>query len=100
LREQTVGAAYGLGVSGHALGAAVLPLDHQARSFQYRHVLLHCGKGHVVASGQFGDGRFRGHHPCQDVTPRSIGEGPEQLIQSLARRWSIYNHLVVDHSTA
>jgi hypothetical protein len=99
LREQTVGAAHGVGVAGHELGAAVLPLGHQARPFQYGHVLLYCGKGHVVASGQLGDGRFRGHHPCQDVPPRRIGERPEQLIQGLARCWSIYNHLVVDDST-
>jgi hypothetical protein len=100
LREQTVGAAYGVGVADHALGAAVLPLGDQARPFQYGDVLLHCGKGHVVASSQLGDGRFRDHHPRQDVTSRRIGEGPEQLIQRLARRRSsMYNHLVVYHST-
>src|SRR5581483_11295478 len=35
----------------------------------------------------------------ENVTPRRIGESPEQLIQSLARCRSIYNHLVVDSST-
>ena len=99
LREQTVGAADRGGVAGHALSAAVLALGHEARPFQYGHVLLHRGKRHVVASGQLGDGRFRDHHPRQDVAPRRIGESPEQLIQRLARRWSIYNHLVVYHST-
>jgi hypothetical protein len=85
LREQTVGAAYGCGVAGHTLDAAVLPLGHQARPFQDGHVLLHGGKGHVVTSGQLSDRRFRDHHPREDVTPRGIGKSPEQLIQSLAR---------------
>jgi hypothetical protein len=100
LREQTVGAAYGFGVAGHALDAAILPLGHQSGPFQYGHVLLDGGKGHVVAGGQLGDRRLRGHHPRQDVTPRRIGKSPEQLIQSLARCQSIYNHLVVDSSTS
>jgi hypothetical protein len=85
LGQQAVGAADGVGVAGHALGAAVLALGHQARPLQDGHVLLHGGKGHVVSRGQLGDGRFGGHHPCQDVAPRGIGESPEQLIQRLAR---------------
>ena len=99
LGEQTVRAPYGVRVAGHALGAPVLALDHQARPFQHGHVLLHGGKRHVVAGGQLGDGRFRRHHSRQDVTARRIGEGPEQVIEGLARGWSIYNHRVVYVST-
>ena len=99
LREQTVGAADGGGIAGHTLDTAVLPLDHQARSFEDGHVFLHGGKRHVVTSGQLCDRRFGDHHARENVTPRRIGESPEQLIQSLARCRSIYNHLVVDSST-
>jgi hypothetical protein len=99
LREQTVGPTYGGKVAGHTLASAVLPLCHEARPLEDGHVLLHGGKGHVVPGGQLGHGRFRGHHPCEDLTPRGVGEGPEQLIQRLARCRSIYNHLVVYRST-
>jgi hypothetical protein len=87
-----------LGIAGYSLGAAVLPLGYETRPFQYGHMLLHGGKGHVVAGRQLGDGRLCGHDPRQDVAPRRIGEGPEQLIQGVARRQSIYNHLVVYNS--
>ena len=99
LGEQTVHAAYRVRVAGDALSAAVLPLGHQAGSFQNGHVLLHGGKGHVVASGQLGDGRLCGHDPRQDVAPCRVGEGAEQVVESLARRYSMCNHLVVDCST-
>jgi hypothetical protein len=89
LCEQSVGSAYGVGIADHALGAAVLPLGHQAGPLEHGHVLLHGGKRHVIPSRQLGDRRLTAHHPRQDVTPRRIGKRPEQVIQSLARCWSI-----------
>jgi hypothetical protein len=85
LREQTVGAAQSVGITGDALRAAVLPLGHQVRPLEYGDVLLHGGKRHVVAGGELGHGRLRGHDSCQDVTPGRIGERAEQTIQCSAR---------------
>ena len=99
LREQTVGAAYGVGIAGHALRAAVLPLGHQLGTFQHGHVLLHGCKRHLVSRGQLADRRVGVHHARQDVTPRGIGQRPEQMIQVVGRRRSIYNHMVVDTIT-
>jgi integrase/recombinase XerD len=62
-------------------------------------VFLHSGKRHVVTRGEFAHGRVGAHDPRQDVTPSGIGERPEQLVQSLRRWLSTYNHLVVDNST-
>jgi hypothetical protein len=95
LGQQTVGAADGVGVAGHALHAAVLPLGHQSGAFQHGHVLLYGGKRHVVAGGQLGDGRLRAHDPRQDVAPRGVGERPEQVIEGERRRLTLCNHLVV-----
>ena len=68
---------------GHALGAAILPLDHQPGTLEHGHVLLHGGKRHVVVRGELAHGRVGVHDPRQDVTPRGVGERPEQLIQSV-----------------
>ena len=99
LREQTVGAAQGVGIPGDALRAAILALGHQVRALEDGDVLLHGGKRHVVAGGELGDGRFRGHHSCQDVAPGRIGEGAEQVIEGRARCGTLCNHLVVYSST-
>jgi hypothetical protein len=85
LREQSSGPPQGIRVAGHALGAAVLPLRHQARALQDGHVLLDGGKRHVVMRGEFAHGRVGIHDPRQDVATRGIGEGPKQLIQSVRR---------------
>lgn len=86
LREQTVGTAEGVGVAGHALGAAVLALGHEARAFEHGDVFLNGRKRHVVVRGELGDRRLGAHHTCQDVAARGIGERPEQVIQGPARR--------------
>ena len=98
LREQTVGAAQGVGIPGDALRAAILALGHQVRALEDGDMLLHGGKRHVVAGGELGDRRLRGHHPCQDVAPGRIGKRAEQLIERLARCHALCNHLVVDYT--
>jgi hypothetical protein len=99
LREQAVGTTHRVGVAGHALRATVLPLGHQLSTFQHGHVLLHGCKRHLVPRRQLADGRVGVHHARQDVAPRGIGQRPEQLVQIVGRRLSIYNHMVVDTST-
>jgi hypothetical protein len=99
LREQTVGLADRVGIAGHALGAAVLPLGHQPGALEHGDVLLHRGEGHLVARGQLADGRVGVHHTSQDVAPRGVGERAEQLVEVVRRGLTIYNHLVVDAST-
>jgi hypothetical protein len=99
LRQQAIGTAHGVGVAGHALRATVLPLGHQLSTFQHGHVLLHGCKRHLVSRGQLADGRVGVHHARQDVAARGIGQRPEQLVQVVGRRLSIYNHMVVDNST-
>ena len=73
----------GIGVAGHALGAAVLAFRHQPGTLQHGHVFLHGGKRHVVVRGEFAHRRVGVHDPRQDVATRRIGERPEQLIQSV-----------------
>ena len=85
LREQSSGPPQGIRVAGHALGAAVLALRHQARALQDGHVLLDGGKRHVVVRGEFAHGGVGVHDPRQDVAPRGIGERPEQPIQNVRR---------------
>ena len=85
LGEQSSGPPQGIRVAGHALGAAVLALRHQARALQDGHVLLDGGKRHVVVRGEVAHGRVGIHDPRQDVATRGIGEGPKQLIQSVGR---------------
>jgi hypothetical protein len=99
LREQSSGTTHGIGVAGHALGAAVLALCHQPGTLQHGDVFLHGSKRHVIVRGQLADGRVGAHHSRQDVATRGIGERAEQLIMGLRRGPSIYNHLVVDSST-
>jgi hypothetical protein len=99
LHQHSVGTAHGVGVAGHALRATVFPLGHQLSTFQHGHVLLHGCKRHLVARGQLADGRIGVHHARQDVAPRGIGQRPEQVIQVVGRRLSIYNHMVVHSST-
>jgi len=99
LREQTIGASHRVGVAGHALRATVLPLGHKLSTFQHGHVLLHGCKRHLVPRRQLADGRVGVHHAGQNVAPRGIGQRPEQLVQVVSRRLSIYNHMVVDTST-
>jgi len=100
LRQQSIGTTHGVRVTGHALRATVLPLGHQMRTFQHGDVLLHGGKRHLVSRGQLADGRIGVHHACQDVAPRGISQRPEQMVQVVGRRLSIYNHMVVDSSTS
>jgi hypothetical protein len=85
LLKQSSGPPQGNWVADHALGAAVLPLRHQARALQDGYVLLDGGKRHVVVLGEFAYGRLSVHDPRQDVATRGIGERPEQLIQSVRR---------------
>ena len=85
LGEQSSRTTQGIGVASHALGAAVLPLDHQPGTLQHGHVFLHGGKRHVVVRGEFAHGRVGVHDPRQDVATRGIGERPKQLIQSAGR---------------
>jgi hypothetical protein len=99
LREQSSGTTQGIGVAGHALGAAVLALCHEPGTLQHDDVFLHGSKRHVIVRGQLADGRVGAHHSRQDVATRGIGERAEQLIKGLRRRGFIYNHLVVDSST-
>jgi hypothetical protein len=100
LGEQSSGTTQGIGVAGHALGAAVLAFCHQPGTLEHGDVFLHGSKRHVVVRGQFADGRVGVHHPRQDVATRSIGERPEQLVQGVRRCVPMYNHLVVDSSTS
>jgi hypothetical protein len=95
LRQQTIGTTDGVGVAGHALGAAVLALGHQLSTFQDGDVLLHGGKRHRVSRRQLADRRVSDHDARQDVAPGGVGERPEQLVEGLGRRLSMYNHLVV-----
>ena len=88
-----------IGVSRHALSAAVPPLGHQPGTLQHGHVFLHGGERHVVVSGEFAHRRVGVHDSRQDVATRGIGERPEHLVQGVRRCVSIYNHLVVDSST-
>ena len=99
LLEQASGLPQSSRIADHPLGAAVLPLRHQARALQDGYVLLDGGKRHVVVRGEFTHGRVGVHDPRQDVAARGISERPEHLVQSLRRRLPIYNHLVVDSST-
>jgi DNA-binding transcriptional ArsR family regulator len=99
LFEQSSGTTHRIGVAGHTLRAAVLPLSHQPGTLQHGHVFLHSGKRHVVVRGEFAHGRVGIHDPRQNVAPRGISERPEQLVQNVRRWLSIYNHLVVDSST-
>lgn len=99
LREQSSGATHRVGAAGDALSATVPPLGHQPSTLQHCDVFLHSGKRHVVVRGEFAHRRFGGHDPRQNVAPRRVGERPEQLVESLGRWLSIYNHLVVDNST-
>ena len=85
LGEQSSGTPQGIRVAGHALGATVLTLRHQARALQDGHVLLDGGKRHVVVRGEGAHGRVGLHDPRQDVATRSIGEGPKHMIQSVGR---------------
>jgi hypothetical protein len=98
LREQHIDPADGVRIAGHALGAAILPLDHQSGTFQHGHVLLHGRKRHLVSRGQFTDGRVGVEHPRQDVPTGGIGQRTEELVQVVRRRLSTYNHMVVDSS--
>ena len=100
LCEQARSTTHRIGVAGHTLGAAILPLGHQPGTLQHGHVFLHGGKRHVVVGGELAHGRVGVHDPRQDVATRGIGERPEQLVQGMRRRVPIYNHLVVDSSTA
>jgi hypothetical protein len=100
LCEQSRGTTHRVGVAGDTLGAAILPLDHQPGTRQYRHMFLHGGKGHVVVRSEFAHGRVGVHDTRQDVAACGIGERAEQLIQGARSGVSIYNHLVVDNSTA
>jgi hypothetical protein len=99
LREQAIRAAHGVGIAGHALRAAILPLGHQLGTFQDGYVLLHGCKRHRIARRQLADGCLGTHHARQDVAPRRIGQRPEQVIEVRSRRLSMYNHMVVDSST-
>ena len=99
LRQQAIGTTHGVGVAGHALGAAVLALGHQLSAFQDGDVLLDGCKRHRVSRRQLADGRVGDHDARQDVAPRGIGQGPEQLVHGRGRRLSMYNHLVVYIST-
>ena len=85
LREQSSGPPQGIRVAGHALGAAVLALRHQARALQDGHVLLDGGKRHVVVRSEFAHGGIGVHDPRQNVATRGIGQRPKQLIQSVGR---------------
>ena len=100
LLKQSSGPPQGNRVADHALGAAVLPLRHQARALQDGYVLLDGGKRHVVVRGEFAHRRLSVHDPRQDVATRGIGERPEQLVQVVRHSVPTYNHLVVDNSTA
>jgi hypothetical protein len=91
--------SHGVGIARHALRAAVSPLGHQLRAFQHGHVLLHGGKRHLVSRGQFADRCVGVHHTRQNVAPRGIGQGPEQLVQVVGRSLATYNHMVVYSST-
>jgi hypothetical protein len=99
LLQQAIGTTDGVGVTGHALGAAVLALDHQLSAFQHGDVLLHGCKRHRVSRRQLADGRVGDHDAREDVAPRGVGQGPEELVHGLGRRLSMYNHLVVYTST-
>jgi hypothetical protein len=99
LREQTRGTTHRIGVAGHTLGPAILPLGDQPGTLQHGHVFLYGGERHVVVRGEFAHGRVGIHDPRQDVAPRGIGERPEQLVQGVRRSIPTYNHLVVDSST-
>jgi hypothetical protein len=100
LREQSSGTTQGIRLAGHALGAAIPAFCHQPGTLQHGHVFLHGGKRHVVVRGEFAHGRVGVHDPRQDVATCGIGEGPEQLVQGVRRWVPIYNHLVVNSSTA
>jgi hypothetical protein len=76
-----VGPAHGVGIAGHALGSAVLPLGHELRALEDGHVFLHGGERHLVARGQLADGRVGVQYASQDVAPRGVGERAEQLVE-------------------
>jgi hypothetical protein len=99
LREQSSGMTQGIGVAGHALGAAILLLGYEPGTLEHRDVFLHRSKRHIVVRGEFTHGGLGVHDPRQDVATRRIGERPEQPVQNLCRSVPIYNHLVVDIST-
>jgi hypothetical protein len=99
LRQQPVGTTHGVGVAGDALRPAVAALGHQLRPFQDGNVLLHGCKRHRVSRRQLADGCVGVHDAGQDVPPRRVRQRPEQLVEGLGRRLSMYNHLVVYIST-
>ena len=99
LLKQSSGPPQGNRVADHALGAADLPLCHQARALQDGYVLLDGGKRHVVLRGELADRRVGEHDARQDVAARHIGERAEHLVERDGGRRSTYNHLVVDTST-
>jgi hypothetical protein len=80
------------------LRAAVLPLGHQLSTLEDSDVLLHGGKRHSVSRCQLADGRVGVHHARQNVAPRGIGQGPEQMVEVIGCCLSIYNHMVVHPS--
>src|SRR5690606_18825093 len=78
---------------------AVRSFDHETCLLQYRHVLLHRCKRHVVARGE---GRHRRLLPCKyapdDVAARGVGECAEQAVELRVGQVSMtYNHMVVDN---
>lgn len=99
LAEQSRRATQSVRVPGHTLGTAVLAFRDEPGTFQDRHVFLDGGKRHVVVGGELTHRRVGVHDPLQDVATRGVGECPEELVQAARRGLSIYNHLVVDHST-
>jgi hypothetical protein len=99
-REQSGGTTQGLGVAGHALGAAVPAFGHQPGTLQHGHVLLDSCKRHLVVRRKFAHGRLGVHDPRQDVPTGRVSERAKQLVQGLRGCLPIYNHMVVDISTA
>src|SRR5690606_22716653 len=80
---------------------AVRSFDHETCLLQYRHVLLHRCKRHVVARGE---GRHRRLLPCKyapdDVAARGVGECAEQAVELRVGLVSMtYNRMVVGNGT-
>jgi hypothetical protein len=80
LCEQAPRTTHDIGVAGHTLGAAILPLGHEPGTLQHGHVFLHRGKRHVVVRGEFAHGCVGVHNPRQDVATRRIRERAEQVV--------------------
>jgi hypothetical protein len=75
--------------------AAVCTLLNETRALEHGHVLLDGGEAHLVPRGQIGHGWGFRERPRQDVPPRAIGQGTEQLVERFVVRFTTYNHSVV-----